>query len=316
MNEIELYTGKFFRYCTTHRKLSPLSVKHYGFDMRLFMRFLKERDPSITSCSQVTKDILNAYVDYLSGKYKVKTIKRKIACLRSFFNFLEYEEIIEDSPFQKFHLNMKEGFRLPKTMALAEVNLILDAAYSQNARGPGEEFTRIRDAVILELLFAGGLRVSELCALTYSDLDINTGSLCIHGKGNKERVVYLENQEIIQVLNDYLEIRNTIDINLPFLFVTKFRGPMSTQGVRNLVTKYVKLAGITKNITPHVFRHSFASLLLEEGVDIKFIQDFLGHSSISTTQIYLHTTGEKKREIMSKMHPRRKLGFSSPVSKQ
>ncbi|HHU18236.1 MAG: tyrosine-type recombinase/integrase [Anaerovoracaceae bacterium] len=88
-----------------------------------------------------------------------------------------------------------------------------------------------------------------------------------------------------------------------------------TQGVRNLVTKYAKLAGITKNITPHVFRHSFASLLLEEGVDIKFIQDFLGHSSISTTQIYLHTTGEKKREIMSKMHPRRKLDFSSPASK-
>ncbi len=315
MNQIELYTEEFLRYCTTLRKLSPLSVKHYGFDMRIFMRFLTEYDPSVTLCSQVTKEILNAYLDYLSGKYKVKTIRRKIACLRSFYNFLEYEEIIENNPFQKFHMNMKEGFRLPKTMALAEINLILDAAYSQNTRGPGEEFTRIRDAVILELLFAGGLRVSELCGLTYSDLDISTGSLCIHGKGNKERIVYLENDEIIRVIKEYLNIRNALNINLPFLFVTKFKGQMSTQGVRNLVTKYAKLAGITKNITPHVFRHSFASLLLEEGVDIKFIQDFLGHSSISTTQIYLHTTGDKKREIMSKMHPRRKLDFSAPASK-
>jgi len=240
----------------------------------------------------------------------VKTIKRKIACLRSFFNFLEYEEIIENNPFQKFHLNMREGFRLPKTMALAEVDLILRAAYNQPARGPGEEFTRIRDAAILELLFAGGLRVSELCSLTFLDLDINSGSLYIHGKGNKERIVYLENQEVLEGLKNYLKLRNSLELDLPFLFVTKFNGPMSTQGVRNLVTKYTKLAGIQKNITPHVFRHSFASLLLEEGVDIKFIQDFLGHSSISTTQIYLHTTGDKKREIMSKMHPRGKLSSS------
>lgn len=306
-NDIEQYMEKFLDYCTVRRKLSHLSVRSYGFDLKLFRRFLKEENLPVFFCYQITKATLEAYLDYLSSRYKVKTIKRKLACIHSFFNFLEYEEIIERNPFQKFHLNMKEGFRLPKTMALTEVDLILKAAYAQNTRGPGEEFTRIRDAAILELLFAGGLRVSELCSLTFSDLDRNSSSLSIHGKGNKERTVYLENQEVIQTLKNYLEIREAMNIDLPYLFVTKFNGPMSTQGVRNLVTKYTKLAGITKNITPHIFRHSFASLLLEEGVDIKFIQDFLGHSSITTTQIYLHTSGTKKREILSKMHPRGKL---------
>ncbi|MDD3169823.1 MAG: tyrosine-type recombinase/integrase [Eubacteriales bacterium] len=313
MDQIELCIEKFLSYCTTRRKLSALSVRNYRYDMECFVRFLAGQMPSVTSCLQITKGVLDAYLDYLSGKYKVKTIKRKIACLRSFFNFLEYEEIVGINPFQKFHLNMREGIHLPTTMALTEVGLILKAAYEQDSRGPGEMFTRIRDAAILELLFAGGLRVSELCCLTFPDLDIDSGRLRIHGKGNKERIVYLENSEITQVLKEYLEIRSTLHIDLPFLFVTKFRGPMSTQGVRDLVTKYTKLAGISKNITPHVFRHSFASLMLEEGVDIKFIQDFLGHSSISTTQIYLHTTGEKKREIMSKMHPRRKLNSSLGV---
>lgn len=310
MQEIEINIEKFLNYCTAHRKLSALSVRNYRLDMRHFVRFLTVQMPDVTACTQITKAVLDAYLDELSGRYKVKTIKRKIACLHSFFNFLEYEEIVENNPFQKFHLNMREGFHLPKTMALTEVDLILRAAYEQETRGPGEEFTRIRDAVILELLFAGGLRVSELCSLTFPDLDPGSGSLYIHGKGNKERIVYLENPEIIKVLKDYLKIRKSLDVDLPHIFVTKFRGPMSTQGVRNLVTKYTKLAGIEKNITPHVFRHSFASLMLEEGVDIKFIQDFLGHSSISTTQIYLHTTGNKKREIMSQMHPRRRLHSS------
>lgn len=278
--------------------------------MAYFLRFLAKELPDVTTCPQITREVLNIYLDHLSRKYKVKTIKRKFASLRSLFNYLEYEELIYNNPFQKFHLNMKEGFRLPKIMALTEIDLILRAAYDQKTRGPGEEFTRIRDAVILELLFAGGLRVSELCGLTFSDLDIDTGSLFIHGKGNKERMVYIENPEIICILNKYLDIRKSLGVDIPYLFTTKFKGPMSTQGVRNLVTKYAKLAGIKKNITPHVFRHSFASLMLEEGVDIKFIQDFLGHSSISTTQIYLHTTGEKKREIMAKMHPRRKLHSS------
>jgi integrase/recombinase XerD len=127
-------------------------------------------------------------------------------------------------------------------------------------------------------------------------------------------MIYLENAEVILALNSYLYQRKHSEIELPYLFITKFGRMLSTQAVRNLVTKYTKLAGIKKNITPHVFRHTFATLLLEEGVDIKYIQDFLGHSSISTTQIYLHTTNRQKRKIIATQHPRQRLYFSGNYS--
>jgi integrase/recombinase XerD len=143
--------------------------------------------------------------------------------------------------------------------------------------------------------------------LVFESIDEDEHSLKIHGKGNRERIIYLENKEVVQALSEYLVNRRSRKVDLPHIFISKFGEPLSTQAVRYLVTKYTKLAGISKNITPHVFRHSFASLLLEEGVDIKFIQDFMGHSSISTTQIYLHTSNEKRREVLAKMHPRQKL---------
>lgn len=173
-----------------------------------------------------------------------------------------------------------------------------------------EEFIWIRDIAILELLFVGGLRVSELCCLTFHDFSLEHCAVMVHGKGNKERLIYLENEEVISALNRYIYFRRKAEIDLPYLFITKFGQMLSTQAVRNLVAKYVRLSGINKNITPHVFRHTFATLLLEEGVDIKYIQDFLGHSSISTTQIYLHTTNRQKRKIIATQHPRQKLYFS------
>ena len=123
-------------------------------------------------------------------------------------------------------------------------------------------------------------------------------------------MIYLENNEVNNALKQYLYFRNKTKINLPYMFITKFGQMLSTQAVRNLVTKYTRLSGLSKNITPHVFRHTFATLLLEEGVDIKYIQDFLGHSSITTTQIYLHTTNKQKRTIIASRHPRQKLYFS------
>ena len=315
-SEIQKFINKFLHYCQLHRRLSPLTVRSYGFDLTIFVRFTQTLDPPITQCAQITKGLLGEYLDYLSIRYKVRTIKRKFACLRSLMHYLEYEEIIEKNPFNKFHLQIKEGSQLPKTMDLHEVDLILQAAYTQEVRGPKEEFLHLRDIAILELLFAGGLRVGELCSLTFDAFDERNFTLLIKGKGDKERLIFLANNEVRKALTGYLSRRKKLNLALPYLFTTKFKGPMSTQGVRNLVTKYVTLAGISKNITPHVFRHSFASLLLEEGVDIKYIQEFLGHSSLSTTQIYLHTSREKQMQIMSTMHPREKLSSTNKDPKK
>lgn len=330
-NELEIHIKKFLNYCQNQRRLSSATVRAYQFDISLFMRFLEELDPPIEDCTQVTKNTLDKYLNYLNGSFSVKTVRRRIASIRSFFKYLEYEEIVLENPFDKFHMNIKEPFRIPNTMSLEEISKILATAYSESPtlmpvldkkfatlpmgarpriRLTSEEFIWARDIAILELLFAGGLRVSELCELEFNDFSANHLMLRIKGKGNKERAVYLENIEVINALNRYFMFRDVVNVDTSYIFVTKFGKPISTQAVRNMVEKYTKAAGITKKITPHVFRHSFASLLLEEGVDIKYIQDFLGHSSISTTQIYLHTTSTQKRKIMSTKHPRQKLILS------
>ncbi|HWQ78943.1 MAG TPA: tyrosine-type recombinase/integrase [Anaerovoracaceae bacterium] len=331
MNEIMLHSQKFLKHCQNQRRLSQDTVKAYGLDLKGFMEFLQTLDPPVSDFTDVTKHTLQEYINYLNGNFAVKTVRRRIASLRSFYNYLEGEEILPDNPFDKLHLNIKEPFRIPQTMSLDEVNRILACAYGTSptllpvgaAAEPGwgaarksaanpnsREFIWLRDIAILELLFAGGFRVSELCKLQFADLSADRLAIRIHGKGNKERTIYLENIEVVKALNRYLISREAVEDGNGYLFISKFDRPLSTQAVRNLVKKYSGLAGIYKKITPHVFRHSFASLLLEEGVDIKYIQDFLGHSSISTTQIYLHTTSSEKRRILSTKHPRQKLILS------
>ncbi|WP_051280769.1 tyrosine-type recombinase/integrase [Anaerovorax odorimutans] len=331
MNDIEIQSEKFLKYCKNQRRLSSATVRAYRFDISLFVRFLNTLEPPIEENIKVTKDILGEYLDYLNENFAVKTVRRRIASIRSLFNYLEYEEIVPNNPFEKFHMNIKEPFRIPKTMCLEEISKILSTAYSDSPtlmpvmdkkyaslpmgarpriRITSNEFIWARDIAVLELLFAGGLRVSELCDLELSDFSADHLMIRIKGKGNKERTIYLENVEVVNALNRYLLFRDVAEVDCSHIFISKFGKPLSTQAVRNLVEKYTKEAGITKKITPHVFRHSFASLLLEEGVDIKYIQDFLGHSSISTTQIYLHTTSNQKRKIMSTKHPRQKLILS------
>ena len=318
----------FLDYCLNYRRLSKNTLRVYQFDLEHFNRFLNSEEPLVKDYSMVTKAILESYLISLHS-YSVKTIKRKYACLRSLFHYLEYEEKIDQNPFARFQLNVREPHRLRTTMNFEEIEKFLSVAYEEKPSSlpekPGaitarplkitsEEFIWIRDIAILELLFVGGLRVSELCSLTLNDINLKHNAIMIHGKGNKERLIYLENEEVIVALNSYLYQRKNGDSHLPYVFITKFGMMLSTQAVRNLVTKYTRLAGIKKNITPHVFRHTFASLLLEEGVDIKYIQDFLGHSSISTTQIYLHTTNKQKRKIIATQHPRQRLYFSGNSS--
>lgn len=323
MKELQDYVAPYLHYCQYQRRLQANTIRNYTFDLSYFLAFLAKQRPAIQSVDQVTKKTLELYLANMTTKYKVKTIRRKMACVQAFFSYLEDQELIDDNPFQKFRLRLKEGYRKPKSMSFPEMDLLLRTVYEDEFARPAtrilaklkskkltppetfsRELTWYRDAVIMELLFAVGLRVAELCALKFSDYDSKEHSFYIIGKGNRERVLYLENEQVIRMLNDYLFFRRALSIDLPYLFVTKFNAPMSTQGVRNIVTKYVERSGIHKKITPHVFRHSFATLLLESGVDIKYIQDFLGHSTIATTQIYLHISDEQKRTILATKHPR------------
>ena len=262
---------------------------------------------------RLDRDFWHKYMAELAALKKVKTVKRKLACFTGFFYFLENRGIIEENPLDKFKLKLKPASSVPETLSLKEMKCIFDAVYRplrDNITGITKEMAEIlrcRDIAVLELLFATGLRVNELCSMNFSTYDKDEQSVRILGKGGKERKLYLCNNGVINALGKYIEKRVHMDKESDAIFLNRWGKPLSCQAVRDLVRKYCKAAGIKRNITPHAFRHTFASLMKEEGVELRYIQEFLGHSSITTTQIYLHTSEKRKREILTKMHPRKKL---------
>ncbi|GAB1475765.1 tyrosine recombinase XerC [Bacillota bacterium] len=325
MNDIKNMSEHYLKYCVYQKGLSENSIRNYRLDLIAFTRFLENNGYPLDT-GRITKAILEDYLAFLSERYKVKTIKRKLVCVQSLYTYLDDQEIIDENPFRRFKVRLKEGYRKPKSMTMNEMNQFLKSAYDSELADKVPllikeiekscthfidsmplEFTWCRDVCILELLFATGLRVAELCGLKFEDYSRGDNSFHVIGKGNKERFVYLETRQAQKMFSDYLVLRKAIDIYTPYIFITKLRSPLNTQGVRNIVTKFTKLSGINKNITPHVFRHSFATLLIESGVDIKYIQDFLGHSTITTTQIYLHISDEQKKRILQSKHPRDRM---------
>lgn len=304
MNKLETFIDDYLNYCQYHKNLGKHTLKAYKIDLNQFSSFALEKE------STLDKQILSAYITHLYEKFKPKTIKRKIASLKAFFNYLEYEEIIKNNPFTKMNIKIKEPFILPKTMSLEEIQLIINTAYKEldNNTKTGHLYkANLRDIAVLELLFATGIRVSELCSLRINDVNLSDGSIRIYGKGGKERIVQIANKEVLSSLGNYKKA-SLLKINkCGFFFINRLNNRLSEQSVRLMVKKYATKAKIHNHITPHMFRHSFATLLLEEGVDIRYIQELLGHSSITTTQIYTHVTSRKQKHILAVKHPRNKF---------
>ena len=228
------------------------------------------------------------------------------------FNFLEFEDVIESSPFRKVKISIKEPLELPRVMNIEEVTRLFSVAYKELHKSSAAKksygyMEKVRDVAVLELLFGTGVRVSELCSLRYGDIGTGFSSVRVNGKGNKERCVQIINENIRTALRNYFSLFRSKIEHQNFFFVNRLGNRLSEQSVRLMVKKYRNKCHITKNITPHVFRHTFATMLLEHDVDIKYIQNLLGHSSIMTTQIYTHVSSEKQTEILKNKHPRNDL---------
>ena len=261
----------------------------------------------------INKDALRAFL-VSRVVLKPKSIKRKMASLKAFFNFWEFEDKISVSPFRKMRLTIKEEKKLPNVMTLSEISKILKLAYRIKEQHRGNNkysyVTAIRDIVVIELLFSTGARVSEITGLKTSNINLNTGNIIIKGKGNKERLIQICNKEVLEIAKEYYFLnKENIQKAGDFLLTNRFGNGISDQSVRGIVKRIKEKAGINRRVTPHIFRHSFATLLLENDVDIKYIQTLLGHSSISTTQIYTHVNARKQRMILRTKHPREKLSM-------
>ena len=306
MCDLQQWISQYFLDCQYQKGLDPKTIKAYRIDLAQFLELAGQKN------FKFTRNEIMAYISRLHQQYKPKTIRRKIASIKAFFGYLEYEGLVQENPFSKLRIKLAIPVILPRTIPLSVISSILASAYQQKetARSQIQRDGTLRDIAVLELLFATGVRVSELCTLGYDDVRLEEGEIKIYGKGAKERFVQIANPNVLGALHCYQEAYKDVITQSGAFFVNRLHKPLSDQSVRSIVNKYCRLAGVESHITPHMFRHSFATLLLEEGVDIRYIQRLLGHSSILTTQIYTHVAGKKQRDILLEKHPRNKIHFA------
>lgn len=300
MINLTLQIELFLTYCKNRKALNDKTVKAYRIDLRQFAEF---------TANTFTKEAICLYIDMLHKQFKPKTVKRKIASVKAFTHYLLIEDVIDINPFDKIAVSFKEPILLPKTIPLNIINSILNCAYNlqSQARTDYQKRMSARDTAVLEILFATGARVSEICNLKESSIDLVNHTVKIFGKGSKERMIQIENRDVLQALNNYYNLFKSDIKDCGFFFVNKLHHRLSEQSVREIIRKYTAITEYNIHITPHMFRHSFATLLLDEDVDIRYIQKLLGHSSITTTQIYTHVAMAKQKEILSIKHPRNKI---------
>jgi len=289
---------EFINYLSVERGLAMNTLESYGRDLRQYSQFL-EQDDSESSLDTVSRATIINYLLYLQAQGKATaTIARRLAALKAFYQFLVREKRIKTDPTANLESPKLEK-RLPRVLTVAEVERLLVQPDTSQPAG-------IRDRAMLELLYATGIRVSELVSLNVPDVNLEMGYIKCSGKGAKERIVPMGTLAV-QTCRDYLQnARGKLvkDRDEPALFVNHHGHRLTRQGFWKIVKKYAEDAKIDKEITPHTLRHSFATHLLENGADLRSVQEMLGHADISTTQIYTHVTRGRLKEVYARSHPR------------
>ena len=296
-------TSDYASYLSLERGLSKNSVSAYCSDIEKFLLFLGIADENSggTDLQRVDKTVLE---DFIASEQErglsVKSQARLISSLKSFYEFLVIEKLCENSPAELLE-QPKPRRALPVVLSVREVTDIIDSVDLSQPEGP-------RNRAILEVLYSCGLRVSELINLRLSDIFINDGFVRVTGKGDKQRLVPLGEPASESILN-YLEIRSLMPIavkHADFLFLNRRGHKLTREMIFHIVRKQTLSAGIEKEVSPHTFRHSFATHMVENGADLRVVQEMLGHSSILTTEIYMHVNSEKWRRSIIDHHPRGK----------
>jgi integrase/recombinase XerD len=298
--------SSYLEICEYQRKLSRNTVKAYRIDLQQFKRFIP------LGIAVITKAHITSYIAYLHKTYKPRTVKRKVASLKGYFQYRE-DEYGQNNPFARIQLRFREPLRLPRTIPLKTIRALFLWIYKKTMSYVPESRLykeSVRDIAVLELLFATGIRISELCSLSAFDIDVDEGIIRVLGKGSKERLIPIVNLDVIKAIQNYERCFAQQITETGFFFINRSDRVLSPQSVRTMIRKYTKEVKINLHITPHMFRHSFATFLLEEDVDIRYIQHLLGHSSITTTQIYTHVTNAKQKLVLATKHPRNKLDIN------
>lgn len=292
----------FLDYLRVEKSASALTLVSYRTDLGQLFSFLAGRYS--VSCDEITTDLINhkSVREYLAQMQEQgmsrSTMARKLAALRSFVRYLCRENILPNNPIAAVS-TPKQDKRLPKFLYPLEIQILMDAPDTRKPLG-------LRDKAILETLYAAGLRVSELVGLNLNDVFFDEELIKVYGKGGKERIVPLGKQALLSLQKYIQEGRPLFEKgHQEALFLNKFGRRLSDRSIRNILNKYVEEAALNQKISPHTLRHSFATHLLNNGADLRSVQELLGHVKLSTTQIYTHLTTENIQQIYHNTHPRR-----------
>lgn len=295
--DFERNIDEYLLFLSVEKGLSQSSIESYNQDLKQYLLFLE--DSGVSDYNAIDTELLILFLKILKENGKSgKTLSRMQSTLRNYHQFLLNENITSKNPALRLH-SIKEDKKLPVYLTVEEMEALLQTPDASTAGG--------RDRAMMELLYASGLRVSEIIDIRISDLNTDMGFIRVRGKGSKERIVPMTDH-VGKLLDAYMEtdrLKLLKDDNADALFITNRGKGFTRQGLWKTIKKYEMLSGIGKNITPHTFRHSFATHLIENGADLRAVQEMLGHSDISTTQIYTQISAVKIREMYKRFHPRK-----------
>ena len=299
MSTWQSYIKEYQNYLRLERGLSKNTIENYTFDIEKLVLFLHQHEIQVSPIS-ITEETIQQFIYEISSKVNARSQSRIISGLKSFFNYLVFEDYRKDTPLELIEVP-KTGRKLPDTLATEEIDALISAIDLSTPEGE-------RNRAMLETLYGCGLRVSELVGLKISDLFFEEGFIKIHGKGNKERFV-----PIGELAEKYITIyKETIRVHTPIqkgfedtLFLNRRGRQLTRAMIFTIINNLADLIELNKKISPHTFRHSFATHLLENGADLRSIQLMLGHESITTTEIYVHLDRKFLKQVMDSYHPRK-----------
>lgn len=317
--QIEAAIRRFLESASVERNLSRLTIKAYSGDLYRFRRKVGSRE-----VESLTVDDLRGFVESLGRErhYQDASVRRALATLKVFFRFLEEERIITDSPARHIRGHFAVTRKLPRVMSLKEIRSLLRACHRHvvehrttempdgaESSLDSELFRATRDRACFELLFATGMRIGELVALEVTDVNLDDRTIRILGKGRRERMAYISCDEALRAVSDYLSVRMSVAGSQGALVLNKHGTRSTIFSVENAFAKYCRLGRIKRSFTPHCLRHTMATMLLNNGADIRSVQEILGHRTIVTTQIYTEVSIGQKRRTMIRFHERNRMQF-------
>ena len=294
--KIEETINDFLEYLLKELIYSKMTIESYERDLFLYKEFLKINHLDYL---KINKNDVMKFLKYLDNlKYTNKTISRHLSSLRSYYNYLVELKLIDDNIFKRIK-NPRVVKKLPNYLSITEIEEIINSMSTETKE-------EVRDKCLFELLYSTGIRVSEASNIKLDDLDLNNKSIRVLGKGSKERIVYF-GFPCQKNLENYLKVRNEFLKNkMDYLFVNQLGGKLSRESIEYIIDKIIKKSSIKHKISPHTLRHTFATHLLDNGADLKSVQELLGHENLNTTEIYTHISNERLRSAYLRYHPNKK----------